>query len=171
MASELTAAGKTFTGYSESMPSDGYTGCWTAIYARKHNPWSDFTNVPSSENDVYRDQTAMTSSVTWIVPNMCDDMHDCSTRTGDAWLAKHLPPIIAWNAKNDGLLIVTWDEAEPDTGANRIPTILVGPMVAPGTVSRQRIDHYGMLRTIETIFGLPCVAHDCTAAVLTTVWR
>src|SRR5262249_42799780 len=47
---QLAAAGKTFTGFSESMPSDGYTGCSSGLYARKHNPWVNFTNVPSTRN-------------------------------------------------------------------------------------------------------------------------
>ncbi|HEU5356685.1 MAG TPA: alkaline phosphatase family protein, partial [Actinocrinis sp.] len=34
LGSELIAAGLTFTGYSESMPSDGYTGCTSGEYAR-----------------------------------------------------------------------------------------------------------------------------------------
>lgn len=32
------------------MPSDGYTGCTSGQYARKHNPWVNSTNVPSSSN-------------------------------------------------------------------------------------------------------------------------
>ncbi|MEO6835674.1 MAG: alkaline phosphatase family protein [Candidatus Tumulicola sp.] len=172
LASELIAAGKTFAGYSESMPYDGYRGCWTIAYARKHNPWADFSNVPISSNRVYRGLPAAVPSVMWIVPNMCNDMHDCPTRVGDTWLSKNLPPIIAWNAKNDGLLIVTWDEAEPDIDAtNRIPTFLAGPMIRPGAGSAQTIDHYGVLRTIERIFGLPCIAQDCRAASITGVWR
>jgi acid phosphatase len=39
LASELIAAGLTFGGYSEDMPSVGYTGCEYLAYARKHNPW------------------------------------------------------------------------------------------------------------------------------------
>jgi len=42
--------GKSFKGYSESMPSDGYTGCTSGNYARKHNPWVNFSNVPASSN-------------------------------------------------------------------------------------------------------------------------
>src|SRR5262245_912282 len=50
LASELFNAGFTFSGYSESMPRDGYRGCETGNYARKHNPWVNFTNVPASAN-------------------------------------------------------------------------------------------------------------------------
>lgn len=172
IASELAAAGKTFAGWSESMPGDGYAGCYGVLYARKHNPWIDFDNVPATENRVYRGLPATMASVNWIVPNMCNDMHDCSTRTGDRWLSKNLPPIIEWNARNDGLLVVTWDEAEPDRdGTNHIATVFLGPMVRPGTVDVQRVDHYGILHTIEAIFGLPCIDQDCRAAIVTGIWR
>src|SRR3954471_7835218 len=43
---QLISAGRTFVGYSESMPSDGYTGCSSGAYARKHNPWVDFPAIP-----------------------------------------------------------------------------------------------------------------------------
>lgn len=174
LASELIAAGKTFTALSESMPRDGFTGCSSALlYARKHNPWVNFSNVPASSNVVYDGWPASgIANVVWIIPNLCHDMHDCPARVGDAWLAKNLPPILAWDAKNDGLLIVTWDEAEPDQdGTNHIATILAGPMVKTGVADMQRIDHYGILHTIETIFGLPCIAKDCQAPVLAGIWK
>jgi phosphatidylinositol-3-phosphatase len=50
LASELSAAGYTFTGYSESLPRVGYTGCSSGAYVRKHNPWASFTNLPASIN-------------------------------------------------------------------------------------------------------------------------
>jgi hypothetical protein len=172
LASELVAAGKTFTGYAESMPRDGYRGCWTIAYARKHNPWVDFTNVPAASNRVYRGLPETAPTVMWVIPNMCNDMHDCPTRVGDTWMAKNLPPIVAWNAKNDGLLIVTWDEAEPDRdGTNRIPTVFVGPMIRPGIDRTQRIDHYSVLRTIERIFGLPCIGQECSASAVSGAWK
>jgi hypothetical protein len=49
LASELIAAGLTFGGYSEDLPSIGST-CTSGAYARKHNPWVNFSNVPSSVN-------------------------------------------------------------------------------------------------------------------------
>ena len=173
LASELLAAGKTFAGYAESMPSAGFTGCYADNYARKHVPWVDFTNVPASLNRVYRGFPAkdVPSSV-WIVPNLCNDMHDCSTQTGDTWLSKNLPPIIAWDKANDGLLIVTWDEADPDnSGTNHIATVFLGPMIKPGVADTQNVNHYGVLHTIETIFGLKCIASDCQAPVVSGIWQ
>jgi len=173
LASELADAGLTFGGYAESMPSAGYQGCRGSenLYARKHVPWPNFSNVPASESSIYTGMPSPMPSLTWIVPNMCHDMHDCSTRTGDEWLAKNLPPIVAWNAKNDGLLIVTWDEADPDPdGSNRIPTVLVGPMVRPGT-SAANVNLYNLTRTIEWAFGLPCIADECKTPPLAGVWK
>jgi hypothetical protein len=171
LATEAAKAGLTFSGYSESMPSDGYTGCRTLLYARKHVPWTNFTNVPASMNLVYHGFPAQPSSIVFITPNMCNDMHDCSTATGDRWLEHNLPPIIAWNAMNDGLLVITWDEAEPDTGTNKIPTLLIGPMLQAGTKSAQRIDHYAILRTIEASMGLGCLQKDCSSSPISGVWH
>lgn len=172
LASNLARAGKTFALYAESLPSDGYRGCWGGGYARKHDPAADFTNVPASANRVYRGVPASVPDVMWIVPNVCHDMHDCSTAAGDAWLAGNLPSLIAWNARNDGLLILTWDEAEPDAdGSNRIPTLLAGPMVRPGARSAQYVDHYSVLRTIEGIFALGCIARECGVTPIEGVWR
>ncbi len=64
-----------------------------------------------------------------------------------------LAAIIAWNKKNNGLLIVTWDEAEPDTGTNKIPTVVVGPMIRAGNEVSGEGRHYSTLRTIEARAG------------------
>ena len=146
-------------------------GCsYASLYARKHNPWVNFSNVPPGANEPYRGFPAKPPSLTWIVPNMCNDMHDCSTHAGDRWLANNLPAIIAWNAKHNGLLVVTWDEAEPDLAGNRIPTVFVGPMVAPGTYA-QEVTHFTVLHTLETIFGVSCIAKECGAGDVTGIWR
>lgn len=168
---ELLAAGLTFTGYSESMPSDGYAGCRTKAYARKHNPWVNFTNVPASSNLVYHGFVTPPATLTFIVPNMCNDMHDCSTKVGDTWLKTNLPPILNYGKEHGGLLILTWDEAEPDPNhQNQIPTLLIGPMVKPGLYD-QRITHYDTLRTIEDITGIACTARACQASGIKTIWR
>ncbi|MBV9233123.1 MAG: acid phosphatase [Candidatus Eremiobacteraeota bacterium] len=173
IASELIAAGKTFAGYSESLPRDGYTGCYSGRYARKHSPWVDFTNVPPSDNLVYDGfPKKHAASFVWITPNLCHDTHDCVVKVGDKWLAKNLPPIVAWDKTHDGLLILTWDEADPDAnGKNQIATVLVGPMVKAGITSTQKIDHYGVLRTIEKILKVPCIANDCKAKAIKGIWQ
>ncbi len=51
----------------------------------------NFTNVPASANLVYRGLPAQMPSLMFVTPNMCNDMHDCSTGVGDTWLSQNLP--------------------------------------------------------------------------------
>jgi hypothetical protein len=171
VGAELIGASLTFDGYSESMPSDGYTGCYAGTYARKHNPWVNFTNVPASSNLVYKGFVKPPSTLDIIVPNLCHDMHDCTTKTGDTWLKKKLPAILNYNKAHNGLLILTWDEADPDAnGKNQIATLLIGPMITPGKYN-QNIDHYSVLRTMEDIAGVACTANACKATDLKGMWH
>jgi hypothetical protein len=171
LGEEVLAAGKSFDGYSESMPKDGYEGCSSGLYARKHNPWVNFSNVPASSNLIWYDLPGAQPSVSFIVPNLCNDMHDCSTMTGDNWLKANLPAILNYDQGTDGLLILTWDEAAPDrSGTNQIATLLLGPMIVPGKYA-QPIDHYAVLHTIEEIMGVACTSHACDANILAGVWR
>lgn len=171
-ASELIAAGKAFAGYSESMPRNGYKGCYHGLYDRNHNPWVEFRNVPNSDNLVYHGFTSSPAALVWIVPNLCHDTHNCAVKTGDRWLSQNLPSIIAWDKKHDGLLILTWDEADPDnSGKNHIPSVLVGPMVKAGAKSDEYVDHYATLHAIDEIFSIPCIDKDCKAPVITGIWR
>jgi hypothetical protein len=171
LGAEVLAAKKSFDGYSESMPKDGFTGCTAPEYARKHNPWVDFKNVPASSNLIWHDIPGGQPTVSFIVPNLCNDMHDCSTRTGDNWLKANLPTILQYEDANAGLVILTWDEADPDAnGKNQIATLLMGGTIVPGKYS-QDVDHYAVLHTIENIVGVPCTADACTAPVLKGMWK
>jgi phosphatidylinositol-3-phosphatase len=169
---QLLAAGRTFKGYSESMPSDGYTGCTSGQYARKHNPWVDFSNVPSASNlrfsDFPTDFTAL-PSVAFVVPNLCDDMHDCSVSTGDTWLKNHLGGYATWARTHNSLLVVTFDE-DDRSASNQIPTLFYGAHVATGSYS-EHITHYTVLRTLESLRGLGCTANSCSATAITDIWN
>jgi len=171
LAAELAAAGRTFVGYSEDLPSQGYTGCGSGGYARKHNPWVDFGALPSSVNQPYSalpTDFADLPTVSFVVPNLCDDMHDCGVAAGDAWAQQHLSGYVAWAQKHNSLLVLTFDE-DNGSAANHIATVLVGPMVTTGA-SDQRIDHYSVLRTVGDMYGLPPVGHAADAAPLAGIW-
>jgi hypothetical protein len=171
LGSQLLAAGRTFVGYSEDLPEVGYTGCRAGDYARKHNPWVDFADLPPSVNQPYsalpRD-FAQLPTVSFVVPNLCNDMHDCGVAAGDRWAAAHLPAYLDWAGRHNSLLVVTFDE-DNGSSANRIATVLAGPMVATGP-SDQRIDHYSLLRTLEDMYGLPPLGEAADADPLTGIW-
>jgi hypothetical protein len=91
--------------------------------------------------------------------------------------------------KHRGLLIVTFDEAEaigseadssgccgerpgpsilppntpgflaPGPGGGRIGAVMVSPCIKPGTVTRQKYNHYSLLRSIESNFKLPYLGY------------
>jgi acid phosphatase len=172
LGSQLLAAGRTFVGYSEDVPSVGYTGCSDGDYARKHNPWVNFSSLPASVNQpltALPDDYSKLPTVSFVVPNMCNDMHDCSVRTGDSWARDHLDSYVSWAQAHNSLLVVTFDEDE-GSRENGIATFLVGPMVHPGT-SDQYVDHYGMLRTLEAMYALAPLGKAADEKPLSGIWR
>jgi phosphatidylinositol-3-phosphatase len=172
LGAQLIAAGRSFTGYSESMPSNGYTGCSSGTYRRKHNSWVDFSTVPAASNLTYASfpsNFAALPTVAFVTPNMCNDMHDCSVGTGNTWLRTNLDGYAQWAKANNSLLIVTFDE-DNSLSLNHIYTTFVGAHVKPGTYAT-KITHYTVLRTIESAYGLSALGGAGNVAPITDVWN
>jgi phosphatidylinositol-3-phosphatase len=173
LAADLMAAGKTFAGYAEDLPKVGSPVCSAGEYARKHVPWADFRNVPASVSRPFTSFPATGFSklptVSFVIPNLCDDMHDCGVATGNAWLRAHLRSYASWAMTHDSLLIITWDE-DDGSQSNQIPTIFVGQQVQPGRYG-ERITHYSVLATIEAAYGLPRDGNAANSAPIATIWR
>lgn len=164
---ELMIAGKTWKSYAESLPSVGYTGGNTGRYAVRHNPFPYFTDVqysstqklnlvPFSEfaTDLANNQLP---NFSYIVPNLDDDAHDGTPQQADAWLQKNIAPLLASAAfQQDGLLIITFDEALPTDsthGGGHIATVVIGPKVKSGYKSATLYQHQSLLRTLLTALG------------------
>ncbi|MGW7102798.1 alkaline phosphatase family protein [Streptomyces sp. NPDC054838] len=173
LASELIAAGKSWTSYNETLPSQGSTTCSSGNYARKHNPWFAFSNVPTSTaKTMTQFPTDFTTlpKVSFVVPNLCNDMHDCSVGTGDTWLKNNLKAYADWAKTHNSLLVVTFDEDNRLAG-NKIPTVLYGQSVTPGSTSATTYNHYDVLRTLEGLAGLTSHAGNAaTAKDITGIW-
>jgi len=169
LASQLIGVGLSFAGYSESMPSDGFSGCGAGPYARKHNPWVNFSNVPASDNRTlsrFDSNYGALPTVSFVIPNLDDDMHDGGVASGDRWLRAHLDGYARWALTHNSLLIITWDEDDRSAG-NHIPTIFYGQSVKVGRFS-ERVSHYRVLRTLEATYGL---AELGGATPIVDVWR
>ena len=99
LAADLIAAGRSFTGYAEGLPSAGPAACVAGEYARKHAPWTDFSDVPRSASQPFAmfpgGDFAGLPTVSFVVANLCHDMHDCSTATGDVFLSRLVPPLLS----------------------------------------------------------------------------
>jgi hypothetical protein len=165
-------------------------------YAARHNPFVYFHSLidgPScKQNDVdFRAmpgeiaQAATTPVYSFITPNLCHDGHDAPCKGSNEpgglhsindFLQKWVPEILNSNGfKDNGMLIVTFDEAETDSsaccnekaantpspggnqpgpGGGKIGAVVISPFIKPGTVDKTPYNHYSLLRGIEDLFGL-----------------
>ncbi len=172
--SELQAAGKSWRSYEESMPGNCDLGP-AAPYAVKHNPAAYYTGIRSTcavddlplnghfDQDI---NAGALPSFSFVTPNLCNDMHDCSVATGDQWLSTWVPKLL--NGPNyragNTLVVLTWDEGT--TASNQVPTIVVAPSVRPGTVVGAALNHYALLRATEDLLGLGRLGAASTAPSL-----
>ena len=152
---------------NESMPvtcdtSDAYP------YAVRHNPAAYFTNIASQcalQDVPLLAVPDISAPFTFITPNVCSDMHDCSVSTGDTWLSQKLPLILGSPEYLSGTtaVVITWDE--DDTSANNhIATIVISPSTPAGTQSSTAFTHYSLLRSTEAMLGLSLLGNAATAA-------
>jgi acid phosphatase len=168
---QLIDAGYTFAGYSQDLPSVGFTGCHYKQYVRRHNPWVNFSNIPSTANRPYtmfpKDYRKL-PTVSFVVPNLCDDMHDCPKVDADAWLRTQFAPYISWATTHNSLFILTFDE-DNKTDNNHIATIVAGAGVKAGQYA-PKLDHYHLLRTLQEIYGLKPTGYAARRPPLRGLW-
>ena len=172
LAGALLAAGDTFTGYSQSLPSVGYTGCSSGAYARKHNPWVNFPALPSAVNQpmtAFPADLSRLPKLSFVIPNLNNDMHDGTISQSDQWLSAHLGLYQAWASSHNSLLIVTTDE-DDHNHANQVLTIFSGAHVKVGHYATTT-NHYGVLRTLLASFKLAPFGAAVSAAPITAVWQ
>jgi hypothetical protein len=175
-------------------------------YATRHNPFVYFHSIIDSKRCARRnvdltklprdlERIRTTANLTYITPNLCNDAHDSpcvdgrpgGLVTADKWLRRWVPKILASRAyKKNGLLIVTFDEADTSAngadaccgegpgpnsplpgitglGGGRVGAVLVSPFITPRSRNRTPYNHYSLLRTIENMFGLRPLGYAATA--------
>jgi phospholipase C len=182
LADTLEGAGKTWKTYAEGLPQPGFTGAWAGRYAKKHNPLLYFTDVVSRPTRLRkivplsafrRDlEAGRLPDFALVVPDLCNDMHDCSVATGDAWLRTFLRPLLPNPALAHGVVFVVFDEGTSSQGGGgHVPALVLGPRVRPGSQISTPLDHYGLLRTIESAWHLPLLGRSRDASPITGIWR
>jgi phosphatidylinositol-3-phosphatase len=185
LGAQLIAAGKTFIGYSESLPSVGYTGDnagGSSGYYRKHNPWVNWqqsgsppypaNNLPATVNVPFTqfpsDYTQL-PAVSFVIPTQLNDMHDGSITQGDTWLNNNLNGYIQWAKSHNSVFLMTFDE-DDDAHGNQIATLLVGQPILANVTSSQLVNHYNILATIEDMYGLPRIGAAVGVPALTGIF-
>jgi len=180
---ELIAAGKTWKSYAEDLPNVGYTGGDTGKYAVRHNPLAYMTDVQNNsaqkQNLVPFTQfsadlpTANLPEYSFIVPNLCNDAHDCPLATADAWLKTNIDPVVQTAVfQKDGLLIIVFDEADTldfTAGGGHVAAVIVSPLGKRGYKSIALYQHQSVLRL--TLEGLGVTKLPGDAATAPAMWE
>ncbi|MDX6418692.1 MAG: phosphatidylinositol-3-phosphatase [Trebonia sp.] len=99
---------------------------------------------------------------------MTHDMHDGTVAQGDTWLSAAVPALLSSEAftQRRSLLFITWDEND-DSPGNEVATLVIAQGVPAGFKSQVPYNHYSLLHTIETAWGLaPLTANDAAATAM-----
>ncbi|MFL6519117.1 MAG: alkaline phosphatase family protein [Chthoniobacterales bacterium] len=211
LAAALFASGYSFATYSENLPSVGFDGDSYSTdpakteYQRKHNPVANWqaadapanNHVPFSCNQPFTAFPteaagyAALPTISFVIPNQQNDMHDGSIGQGDTWVKTQiLDGYYQWAKSHNSFLIVTFDEDANNTATNQIATIFAGALVKPGNYPETNINppdartpdglitptgtamnHYNVLRTIEEMFGLAPLGGSANTPALTDIFR
>ena len=201
LGAQLISRTFSFATYSEGLPAVGAdvesasTDPGFNEYVRKHNPIANWqaddapagNHLPLSSNQPFfpiagQSDTGFPSdfsklpTVSFVVPNEQNDMHDGTVKQADDWLKKNiLDTYYDWAKTHNSLLVITFDEDDRSAN-NLIPTIFAGPMIKPGYYSELEINvaspdfgrtggtvtstgtamnHFNTLATVEDLYALP----------------
>jgi acid phosphatase len=173
LATRLQDSRLSFASFAQSLPEVGDVTCMFGSYHRKHNPvanWQSTRNAGVNKRfaDFPQDFSKL-PTISFVIPDQENDMHDGSFEVADEWLQTHIAPYADWAMAHNSLLILTWDEDNYQAD-NHIVTILMGPMVKAGR-SAQRINHYNVLRTLLDLYELPALGASHDAEAIRDVWQ
>jgi hypothetical protein len=162
--------------YAESMPSTDNCSLSNyasdaGSYAVRHNPWA---YVPASRSrcralDLPLDGFAAAAkgdalpNLAFLIPNLCDDAHDCSLSTADAFLGRTLPDVLSSQDFTSGRLtvVVTADEDDLHSG-NTVLTSVLSTRLS-GKVVSTHLTHYSLTRYIADVLGVTPLGDGKTA--------
>ena len=125
LGAALLEKGYSFSGYSAGLPTMGSTVERADAYRRRHNPWVNWqddrddrssyalpsaVNLPFSSFPSHPSEFTSLPTVSFVIPDLDNDMHDGTIQQADTWLQTNLSAYQDWSQANNSLLIVTWDE-------------------------------------------------------------
>ncbi len=166
------------------------------LYAVKHNPFVYFANVQSGRDpenslknvvgfeSLYDDlASGRVPNLAFIAPNQCHDQHGrgssevgpgCSVdqnniAQGDAALKALITAIKSskmWKHGHNAIVTV-WDENDYSSLPNQVVTIVDTSYARTGITSNVKYNHFSLLKTLETGFGLHYLNHAADPGVKT----
>jgi acid phosphatase len=178
VASVVTAAGKSWKVYAQSIPSPGYTGGDVYPYIKHHNPfaYSDWVMNTSGQAANMVDFSQFAADVgsgklpsySFVVPDDLHNGHDCPSGGSSCPLSDRLSAVDSF-LKNDigpllnnsslmanTIVIITFDEAASDAtnGGGHIPVIIAGGPIKAGYQSTSTYQFQSLLRFSIQSLGL-----------------
>lgn len=160
---QALAHGRTAKVYAESMSAPCLlTGNVSKGYAVKHNPWTYFADERSfcqqfdgGTTGVFAGDAAHNAlpNVGMLVPNKCNDGHDCPLSAADAYLKWYLPGVLASTDFTSGRLMVVVTADEDDTTAdNTVLTTVLQQGLSHREVSSP-LNHYSLSKMLSEVSG------------------
>jgi acid phosphatase len=145
-------------------------------YAVKHNPWAYFRTEgrACAQHDVPLTQlsddirAADLPAVGMVIPDLCNDAHDCSLSVADTWLHRVVGQMMNgpdWKAGHLAI-VITADEDDRSDG-NHVLTVVAQPSLHH-VVVRTPMTHYSLGRAYAEVGGFAPVGNARTATSLLT---
>jgi acid phosphatase len=191
LVDEIEDAGLTWKTYQEDFPRPCFLGS-SHIYVQKHNPFIYFDSIRLDKErcdshivnlkELPADLAAGNlPNFVFITPNICNSAHDCDLKTADTWLGPWVDQLQAYpGMREDGLIILTWDEGQGDHGCcgiepagGRVATVFISDRVKAGLQDDTPYTHYSILKTISAAWGLPEIGKAALKEnrLITGIWR
>ena len=158
----LTRSHQSWGAYAEGYPA-------SSRYAKKHMPFLYFAGQAGHVKPLTAFDGSKPPAFALIAPDLCNDMHDCSVATGDAWLAKFIPPLL--RVPRTAVFVIFDEGSSGAKGGGHIAAIAAGTATRSGVRSEQQASHYVLLRTIEDALGLPHLGASARVRPLAGIWR
>ena len=175
---QAVASGKTAAVFADGMPQNCATSNGGSDYAVKHNPWAYFINERGDcqkyDVPVDRLDAAITGGVLptvgMVVPNLCNDAHNCSLGTADTWFKGWMTKIFDGPDWRSGHLAVVLTADEDDRSAgNNVLTVVIHPSQKRNVVTSP-LTHYSLTRLYEEVAGVPYLFDAASAPSMTTAF-
>ena len=139
--------------YQESMTSNCQTTSGGG-YAARHNPWVYFGSsrircksydVPAGSFLTDVKNNALPNAG-MLIPNLCNDAHDCSLTVADNWLKARLPTLLASSDFTSGRLtvVVTFDEDDVHSGNQVLTVVMNAALSGKHKVVTTTLNHYSL---------------------------
>lgn len=130
-------------------------------YLVRHNPWTYFANERSNCAKYDRPASAFPGvvkagnlpTVGMLIPNACNDAHDCPLKTADNWFKLQMQTVFAGPDWKSGHLAVVLTADEDDKkGPNTVLTVVMSPSVSAKKVDAH-LTHYSLSRLLSEVSG------------------